>query len=102
MHAMRESERVTDDINAINRTNNPSERGNRRLNEKFGLSSGSPSMTALATGLQEEAEYYRLQILRKVKGTHGVAQLHKAATKYKIPQSYIDFSFEMEVSDEEI
>jgi hypothetical protein len=85
----------TDEEEMINRTNNPLERYNKRLNEKFSVSScGSPSMTNFIIGIREESQYFvtKMQHHREGKVKKGSAKTtHKPVTIVSLPNDYETF-----------
>ena len=73
----------------INRTNNPIERYNRRLNMKFpGVA--HPSMVHFVEVLRDEALFY-VELIRNLDAGLAVPQDHQPPSVFKNPESYFSF-----------
>lgn len=80
----------------INRTNNPIERYNKRLNEKFGVGNGKgrPSMAQFVTTIRDEASHYLMAISDMSRGRAvkaGTKSGHKDPTIQEMPLDYATF-----------
>jgi hypothetical protein len=72
----------------INRTNNPLERYNRRLNDAF--SSPHPTMSQFVETLKNEASFY-VDKLERIKKRKEKPAFHKEVTVFPIPLDYHKF-----------
>ena len=76
------------DITLVNRTNNPLERFNRRLNNSF--PSPHPSMSQFIDTVRAISDDYVL-VLNRIKQGNYPPPVHQPATIHEIPSDYDDF-----------
>lgn len=77
------------DVTLINRTNNPLERFNRRLNDSF--PSPHPTMNQFVDTIREISDDYVL-VLNRIKQGNYPRPVHQPATIHSIPSDYHSFS----------
>jgi hypothetical protein len=73
----------------LNRTNNPLERFNRKLNGHFGAG-GHPTMVQFVTGIRALSMEYA-DLLKNIRRGHSQPATHEEATVYSVPSDYAAF-----------
>ena len=79
------------DKDLINKTNNPSESFNNKLNAQFPTNDGRPSMTNFVEGIRKLCLEYKAILELSHRGQRGRGRAHKEPDYYKIPEDYTTY-----------